>query len=373
MLEEFMSREIDSLRDQIDQIDRTILELIKKRMDVTSEIGRAKLDIGLPLRNFDREKICLENARKIAASLNISPQLAEEIQIKLIQGSLTSQEKDRVRLFSVHNAQKALVIGGAGKMGNWFSHFLASQGFFVRILDPQESTDFEQIDSLKSAVDFDLIVVAAPLQESNRILIDLSRLQPSGLVFDIASLKGPLKEGLTAMASSGLKVTSLHPMFGPDTELLSGRHVIVINLGNDEANMEVSSLFTPTAATIVQMDADEHDRSMAFLLGLSHALNIVFSSVLAASGESAPRLEELSSTTFDAQISVASRVAKENPKLYFEIQALNPFGDLSLGLLEDASKTLRRVVSQNDEKTFNEMMQAGKGYYQSHREKGKAT
>jgi len=372
MIKDGMSPQIDSLRDQIDQIDRTILELIKKRMDVSSEIGRAKLNIGLPVRNYDREKICLENARKIASSLNISPQLAEEIQIKLIQGSVISQEKDRVRLSAVHNAKKALVIGGAGKMGNWFSNFLYSQGFFVRILDPKESPDFDQIDSLKDAVDYDLIVVAAPLQESNRILIELARLQPSGLVFDIASLKGPLKEGLTAMVSTGLKVTSLHPMFGPDTELLSGRHVIVINLGNDDANMEVEALFTPTAATIVQMDADDHDRSIAFLLGLSHALNIVFSKVLSASGESAPRLEELSSTTFDAQSSVARRVARENPKLYFEIQALNPFGDLSLSLLEDASRELSKAVAQKDEQKFTEMMQAGKNYYQSHREKGKS-
>jgi prephenate dehydrogenase len=33
-------------------------------------------------------------------------------------------------------------------------------------------------------------------------------------------------------------VTSLHPMFGPDTELLSGRHVIFIDLGNAEALSE---------------------------------------------------------------------------------------------------------------------------------------
>jgi len=359
-----MPKDIERLRNHIDQIDRNILELIKKRTDIASEIGRAKVGSNLPLRNFDREKTCIQNARAYASSLGLSEELAEAIQLKLFEASFISQEQDRVRHLSAHNAKKALVIGGAGKMGNWFAHFLSSQGFFVEIFDPSLGVEFENIASLEDACHHDLIVVAAPLHESNRVLIELSKLRPSGLIFDIASLKGPLKEGLTAIASAELRATSLHPMFGPDTALLSGRHVIIVDLGNAKANEEASSLFAPTAATIIQMDADGHDRSMAFLLGLSHAVNIVFSSVLAKSGETAPRLKELSSTTFDAQVSVASRVAYENPKLYFEIQASNPFGDLSLGVLEETTKQLREIIKLKDEKQFCDMMIAGRNYYE---------
>jgi chorismate mutase/prephenate dehydrogenase len=100
-------------------------------------------------------------------------------------------------------------------------------------------------------------------------------------------------------------------------------------------------------------------------------VNIVFSSVLAQSGESAPRLEELSSTTFDAQISIASRVAMENPKLYFEIQAANPYGDLPLQMLEKATQELREIVTSRDEGRFVELMQAGYKYYQT-KEKGRS-
>ena len=32
--------------------------------------------------------------------------------------------------------QRALVIGGAGKIGGWFAQFLGSQGFRVEIADP---------------------------------------------------------------------------------------------------------------------------------------------------------------------------------------------------------------------------------------------
>ena len=76
-----------------------------------------------------------------------------------------------------------------------------------------------------------VIVVAAPLRESNTILQELAQRTLPGVVFDVGSLKGPVRQGLLALAQSGARVTSIHPMFGPDTELLSGRHVIFVDVG----------------------------------------------------------------------------------------------------------------------------------------------
>ncbi len=89
-------------------------------------------------------------------------------------------------------------------------------------------------------------------------------------------------------------------------------------------------------ADLVVMGLDEHDRLIAFVLGLSHALNIAFFTALAESGEAAPRLARMSSTTFDAQLDVATRVAAENPDLYYEIQSLNDYGVESLNALQAA-------------------------------------
>jgi chorismate mutase/prephenate dehydrogenase len=40
-----------------------------------------------------------------------------------------------------------------------------------------------------------------------------------------------------------------------------------------------------------EMSVDDHDRLMAYVLGLSHALNLAFFTALAASGELVPRLQ----------------------------------------------------------------------------------
>jgi chorismate mutase / prephenate dehydrogenase len=110
------------------------------------------------------------------------------------------------------------------------------------------------------------------------------------------------------------------------------------------------------------MDLESHDRLIAYVLGLSHALNIAFFTALADSGEAAPRLATLSSTTFDAQLQVAAKVAGENPDLYFEIQQLNDYGTESLSALLLAVERLRSVVRAGDVAGFRALMERGKSY-----------
>jgi chorismate mutase/prephenate dehydrogenase len=188
---------------------------------------------------------------------------------------------------------------------------------------------------------------------------------PRGIVFDIGSLKSPLRAGLHGLRAAGARVTSVHPMFGPDTELLSGRHVIFVDLGVPRATAAARALFEPTMATLVEMDLESHDRLIAYVLGLSHALNIAFFTALAESGEAAPRLATLSSTTFDAQLGIAARVAAENPDLYFEIQTLNDYGTESLAALLYAVERLRSVVRAGDLDGFRGLMTRGRGYLEA--------
>jgi len=115
------------------------------------------------------------------------------------------------------------------------------------------------------------------------------------------------------------------------------------------------------------MSIDEHDRLIAYVLGLSHALNIAFFTVLAESGEAAPKLARMSSTTFDAQLEVASRVAQDSPELYYEIQSLNDFGAESLEALSQAVERLRTAVLSRDHDTFVGLMRRGRDYLEDRR------
>lgn len=355
---------LEALRAQLDILDRQLLELAARRQSLSSEIARVKKDTGESTRDFRREREVLMQGRDCARELGISPDLAETLLRTLIRSSLARQEQVRVAAGGLGSGQRALVIGGSGKMGRWFVEFLASQGFAVTIADPAGPlAGYAHAPRWQATeADHDVVVVATPLGTTNDIMVELAQRPPRGLVFDIGSLKTPLRSGLRALTAAGCRVTSLHPMFGPDTDLLSGRHIIFIDLGNAAALDGARSLFAQTMAEQVVMSLDEHDRLIAYVLGLSHALNIAFFTALSQSGEAAPRLAQLSSTTFDAQLDVASRVAGESPALYFEIQKLNAYGGESLAALQAAVSQLCRIVSDGDEAQFAALMTRGREY-----------
>jgi len=354
----------DDLRAELAAIDRELLALAARRQAAAQEIGRRKRASGIPVRDFRQEREVVERARAAAAELGLAPALGEELVLALIRESLTVQERDRVAAQGAGGGRRVLVIGGAGRMGRWFARFLAAQGFAVEIADPAgEVAGFpSSADWRTLTLDHELIVVAAPMPITAGILHQLAAAPPPGIVFDVGSLKSPLRDGLRALRAAGGRVTSIHPMFGPDTELLSGRHVVFVDVGDPDATRAVRELFASTMATQVDMDLESHDRLIAYVLGLSHALNIAFFTALAESGEAAPRLATLSSTTFDAQLQVAAKVAGENPDLYFEIQHLNDYGTESLAALLLAVERLRSVVRAGDGDGFRALMERGRAY-----------
>jgi chorismate mutase/prephenate dehydrogenase len=361
---------LDELRRHLDELDERLLQIVADRQRTSREIARVKRATGFPTRDYGREREVIVGARDQAARIGVSPDLAEAFMRLLIRSSLTTQEQASVAAHGAGSGQRALVIGGAGKMGAWFASFLSSQGFDVEIADPKPSSSGLQsmADWRQSSLAHDYIVVAAPLGATNQILQQLAQRKPRGVVLDLGSLKSPLRAGLESLRGAEVMVTSIHPMFGPDTELLSGRHVIFIDLGNADALARARALFAPTMAEQVVMGLDEHDRLIAYVLGLSHALNIAFFTALAESGEAAPRLARLSSTTFDAQFDIASNVAAESPELYFEIQRLNDFGAESLNALARAVESVRSAVSSGDQARFTALMRQGYEYVKGRRD-----
>ena len=355
---------LEKLRHQLTETDRRLLELVAARQKIVAQIGKEKSRTGRPTRDYRREKDVLGYARRVAGELDISSTLAESLIRLLIESSLTRQEQARVVASEYGSGKNALVIGGCGKMGQWFATFLDAMGFSVETADPKPSPFgfTHHADWRATALDQDVIVVAATLGATAGILSGLAERRPKGLIFDIGSLKTPLRSGLDALSKAGCRVTSIHPMFGPDTDLLSGHHVIFVDAGSPDATAEAREIFASTMVDQVDMGLDDHDRVIAYVLGLSHALNIAFFTALAESGEDALNLARISSTTFDHQLDVASRVAAENPHMYFEIQALNQHGAEPLDSLAKAVKKVVDTVSKKNEDGFVALMQNGLAY-----------
>jgi len=354
--------ELLELRQRLDEIDTGIVDLIAERQAVVTTIAEHKLKTGLPLRHYEREREVIDRGVARAESRGLSGSVAREILQTLIHHSLSNQETHKLVHSDHGQGQRALVIGGLGRMGIWMSRYLDMVGYSVDVADRVAGdSPFKRVDDWQAVEnDYDLIVVAVPLRPSNDILLCLAELKPKCLVFDIGSLKSPMREGLDAMRVSGCRVCSVHPMFGPDEIGLSGRHILFVDVGDYEAIAEARALFAHTAADCVELSLQEHDEVMAWVLGLSHLVNIAFAGALAQSGEAVPLLKQISSSTFSAQLNVATQVVSENPHLYYEIQQGNANTAEVSEHFRKVLSELVAAVAENDEAVFTRYMDAAK-------------
>jgi chorismate mutase/prephenate dehydrogenase len=163
---------LETLREQLNALDRELLDLAARRQALATEIARVKGESGLPTRDFGREREVLMRARAHATELGLPPGLADALLRPLIHASLATQEQARVSAQGQGTGQRALVIGGRGKMGRWFVEFLASQGFAVEIADPAgPAAGFAyRPEWQQGPLDHDLIVLATPLGTTASVL-----------------------------------------------------------------------------------------------------------------------------------------------------------------------------------------------------------
>ncbi|QLH74386.1 MAG: prephenate dehydrogenase/arogenate dehydrogenase family protein [Methanomassiliicoccales archaeon] len=356
-----MTEKVDGIRWMIEEIDREIMVLIKKRMDAALKMGKTKVEKSMPVRNLKVEDEVIGRYISRAGEAGISEEAAKEIAQILIRESIEAQARLPRPMRSV---KEVLVIGGAGKMGLWFARYMAMRGHKVKIFDKKRCKEFPNVTDMTTSVKAaDVIIVAVPISEAKGVLEKIIEARPKGLVFDIMSVKQPIIRTLERAAEEGLKVCSVHPMFGPDALSMYSRNIIVCDCGSTRGVEEFLPLVEGMGANITEMPVTEHDMLISYVLGLSHAINIAFFSSLRASGIEFKSFEDIASTTFKRQASSARRVALESPDLYYEIQHENPYTERCFDLLMKVITDLKDSALSEDKERFVQMMKEGRKYF----------
>ncbi|HEX9633073.1 MAG TPA: prephenate dehydrogenase/arogenate dehydrogenase family protein [Gemmatimonadales bacterium] len=344
---------IAGLREQLERVDAQLLTLAATRIRLGRAVGEAKARDGLPTVDYGQERAVLARARRVAEGEGLDASVAEDLLARLIRASVTAQEADRVRQAGVGSGKRAVVVGGAGRMGRWFVRFLADAGYRTAVLDPAASPQ-ENDTSRAQLADADLVLCATPPRLTAELYETWCGGPPRGVVADIASIKTPLIGAITRLRAAGARVASLHPMFGPATVLLRDADVVVCDTGDADALRAVEALFAPTTARLVRLPLDAHDRVMADLLALAHAAAIGFAAALPDADH------PVRSTTFQALERIAADAVAESPAVYFEIQAANPHAAAAVDRLRGVLARFADAVARGDTAAFAALMDEGK-------------
>ena len=344
---------LETLRERIRRLDLELVAKAAERIELARRIGESKRRQRLGTVDYAQERAVLLRAREAALAQGIDPRVAEDLLASLIRASVSAQDEDRLRVEAAGAGKKAVLLGGVGRMGRWMGRFLAAQGYTVGSIDPAAPAE-ENAWAEQHVATADLVLCATPPSATVDLYREWTSHPPAGVVADIASIKGPLLDPIRELQRAGGRVASMHPMFGPSIVLLRDADVVICDTGDAEATRTVESLFEPTTARLVRVPLEEHDRIMADLLSLAHATAIAFALAL-------PESEHpVRSTTFQALESLAARVVRESPDVYYEIQAKNAYSKAALLRLRAALERLVSAVGATDAAGFRDLLEEGR-------------
>ena len=306
-----MVNKLTELRNKIDLIDKELLNILDKRLKLVSQVGKIKSNYGLPIYIPDREALIIKSRRKDAKSLNISPDLIEDILRRIMRESYINENKTGFKTV-FPEVGSIIIVGGNGKMGKVFYKMLVLSGYNVKIL---EKTNWHEIDLLVK--DAGMIIISVPIHATEEVISQLPVLPKNCILVDLTSIKQqPLKAMLSAHTGP---VLGLHPMFGPDIKSLA-KQIIIYCDGRYPNNYQwFLQQIRIWGVRLYQTSALEHDNNMAFIQSLRHFISFVYGLHLVNEDVNLKKILEISSTVYRLELSMIARLFRQDPQLCADI------------------------------------------------------
>lgn len=337
------------LRDEIDEIDSQLVELLTKRLAVTTKVGELKSAEGMPIFAPEREATLISERRKQAEQSGLSGDLIEDILRRLMRDSYVSQDASGYQCINP-NCNKVVIVGGKGQLGGVFVDLFQRSGYQVAIIEQDDWPNSQAILANAS-----LVIVAVPIRLTSLVIHQLSHLPNDCVLADFTSVKeSPLYEMMKAHSGP---VVGLHPMFGPDVTGLIKQTIIVCD-GREKSQYQwLLKQFQVWGAKTYEVSAHEHDQAMSMVQVMRHFSTIAYGYHLMTEGADIENLVNMSSPIYRLELIMVGRLFAQDPILYSDIIFANPdnitmmkrFAYRFLELLED--------VELGDKEAFVTMFQ----------------
>ncbi|MDH2908233.1 MAG: prephenate dehydrogenase/arogenate dehydrogenase family protein [Candidatus Nitrosotalea sp.] len=221
--------------------------------------------------------------------------------------------------------KKIAIIGAEGQMGKWFSKYFLEKDYDIIGYDSEKEILNKSVTKAQSLVGAiltaDYVILCIPVKRTpETIRLIAKEMKRDSYLIDISSLKTKTAAALSKIPDK-VNPICIHPMFGPGTKKLKGQNIISIPIRDAKKEMAVAkSLFEE--ANFVQIDATEHDKKIAIVLGMPHLVNLALANIFAKE-ENFTLVEKMAGTTFKAQKFLTTGIMTE-PQELIETIISNP-------------------------------------------------
>lgn len=250
--------------------------------------------------------------------------------------------------------KKVLIIGGAGRMGRWFSRFFLNCGFNVSIYDVdakaarsvQEELNLKVYENIGEAIkDNNLIVTSVPIEALKNVFTLISRyIGDDHVVMDISSVKVYSVKLMHEYIKQGFKI-GVHPMFGPGANTIRGKTLIFTptSIEDFKPSWSLAKIFVDNGAKAVFMTPEEHDRFMSMILTFPFIISTSIINVINNFNFDDEVINEISSPSFTLLYTLCKAIIGDDPKLYTSIIKYLPGNTIKY-----FSKTINNIVNLDE-------------------------
>ncbi|MEK0319153.1 MAG: prephenate dehydrogenase/arogenate dehydrogenase family protein [Nitrosopumilus sp.] len=251
--------------------------------------------------------------------------------------------------------KKLTVIGAGGQMGKWFTKYFASKNFEVTGYDLENKIlgkDIIEASSLVGGIlKADYVILCTPTRKTPEIIRLIAKeMQRGTYLIEISSEKSKVVSSLSKMPAK-INPICIHPMFGPGIKTIKGQNIISVPIKDAKKELTVAkSLFE--GANFVTIDAVEHDKKIAVILGLTHLVNLVFAKII-SKDEKMMLTEKMSGATFRVQKTLAESIMTESPELIETIIANPEIRRVAEELWKDVGRLLTDIQESKTEEVVN--------------------
>ncbi|WP_418113923.1 bifunctional chorismate mutase/prephenate dehydrogenase [Vibrio scophthalmi] len=306
-----MAEQLNALRDQIDAVDKQILNLLAERLALVEKVGEVKSEHGLPIYAPDREAAMLASRRAEADKIGVPPQLIEDILRRTMRESYASEKDSGFKCLNPE-LRSVVIVGGKGQLGGLFGRMFTLSGYQVKVLGSQDWHRAEEI--LDGA---GLVVVTVPIHLTEGVIEKLSTLPEDCILCDLTSIKTkPLQAMLNVHRGP---VVGLHPMFGPDVPSLAKQVIVYCDGRGEEHYQWLLKQFSIWGASLCQIEASEHDHGMTLIQALRHFTSFAYGRHLSRENPNIDKLLQLSSPIYRLELAMVGRLFAQDPNLYGDI------------------------------------------------------
>ncbi|MGR3808591.1 bifunctional chorismate mutase/prephenate dehydrogenase [Pasteurella testudinis] len=303
---------LQPLRDEIDQLDRDLLKLLEKRLQLVAEVGQVKHQHGLPVYVPEREAEMLAARRQEAEKMGISPDLIEDLLRRIMRESYQNEHKNGFKTVNPE-IKKIVIVGGKGKLGSLFGRYFRLSGYQVENLGRAE---WQQADQILH--DADVVIVTVPIRNT---LETIERLAPylneNMLLLDFTSVKRQPVEKMLEVHKGA--VLGLHPMFGPDIASFAKQVIVRCDGRYPERYQWILQQMQIWGATLYAIDAAEHDKNMTYIQALRHFATFANGLHLSRQPVELSQLLALSSPIYRLELAMIGRLFAQDGELYADI------------------------------------------------------